>query len=277
MKPIYSIEVDNEDVQYSALLGWEKLGEFKASIKEKLQFVPTQLASVKINLYKGNQLLVNHIKFGGEFDNSIVDLKLQSSSVLGLPIFVNFTDIANPITDEEDFTIETVIEQSAIYSPEICETIVRQTHFSLLKDQQGTEMIVEVKGPGCEEWKRAENSLTQPTMQMTFVPRSRLTGRASVKFLNIATDDSNRRAGLYINNLTISEQLIGENIKVIGIDGSAIRRFITLDGRDVESMQGDGLFIPNGQDSKSIVNITFSPEGIIDLVGSPTYDFQLIV
>lgn len=275
IKPFYNIDIDNENVQYSALLGWEKLGEFKASIKEKLDFVPTQLASVKLNLYKGNQLLANHIKFGGEFDNSLVDLKLQSSSVLELPIFVNFTDIANPITDEEDFTIETVIEQSAIYSPEICETIVRQTHFSLLKDQQGTEMIVEVKGPGCEEWKRAENSLTQPTMQMTFVPRSRLTGRASVKFLNIATDDSNRRAGLYINNLTISEQLIGENIKVIGIDGSAIRRFITLDGRDVESMQGDGLFIPNGQDSKSIVNITFSPEGIIDLVGSPTYDFQL--
>lgn len=275
VKPAYIIDIDHEEVQYSASLGWEQLAAFVASIREDLAYVPTQLAKVKLNLYKGEQLLTNYIKFGGELDSNTISIKLHRSSFLRIPIMVNFTDIANPVNDEEDFTIETIIEQSAIYSPEVCETIVRQTHFTLLKDQQGTEMIVEVKRPGCEEWKMVDNSQTQPTIRMTFVPRSRLTGRASVKILNIATDNSNRQAGLYINNLTITEQLIDENIKVIGIDGSAIRRFISLDGRDVESMQGVGLFIPNGHDSKSIVNITFSPEGIVDLVGSPTYNFQL--
>lgn len=275
IKPFYGIYVENEEVQYSASLGWETLGSFVASIKENFSFVPTQLATVRLNLYKANHLLPNNIKFGAKVNNSVADIRTSKASTVELPILVNFTDISNPISNEEDFTIETIIEHSAVYSPEVRETIVRQTHFKLLKDQQGTEMIVEVRGPGCADWVKINNGRTQPTMRMNFVPRSRLTGRTNVKLINIATDNSNKKSGLYVKNLTITEQLTEENIQVIGIDGSALQRFVCIDGSDVEDMQADGIFIPNGMDSNTVINITFNPENIIDLVGSPTYDFKL--
>ena len=275
VKPFYKISLDNEEIQYLSSLGWEQLGDFIAYVVEDLSFVPAQLATIKLNLYRGDQQLAGHIKFGGDHDSDTINIELLRASVEKLPIMVNFTDIANPIADEEDFTIEAIIEQSAIYSPEVCETIVRQTHFTLLKDQQGTELVVEVKGPGCLDWFRAENSRTLPKMQMVFVPRSRLTGRANVKLSNIATDNSNRRAGLHVKNLTIIERLVDENVQVIGTDGRAIRSFISIDGRDVEAMRSEGLFIPNGTDAKTVINVTFSPERIIDLIGSLTYDFQL--
>ena len=275
IKPTYRFNLEKDEVQYLASLGWEQLGHLTAFVSDNLSFVPTQLATIKLNLYKGSQQLANHIKFGGGLNSESVDIRLDKATSNEMPIMVNFTDIANPRTDQEDFTIEAIIEQSAIYSPEICETIVRQTHFTLLKDKQGTEMIVEVKGPGCAEWIRAENSRTQQTMQMKFVPRSRLTGRVGVKLSNIATDNSNKRAGLYIRNLTMTEQLMDENVQVIDTNGSAMRHFVSIEGQDVETMKTDCLFIPNGQNKKTIIYVTFSPERIADLVGSSSFDFQL--
>ena len=201
-------------------------------------------------------------------------MKAGKRNVVKLPIYIDFTTIPNPITEDEDYTIETHIVLSASYSPEVKETILKQTHFKLLKDQQGTELRVSIQIPE-EEPVLCDNERSFPAIPMSFVPRSRLMGQVDVILQNIATDNSNRNSGLYIKNLTLTEELLGD-IKVLGEGNSILNRFISIDGAGVDSMNSaDGLFIPNGPDASTTIHVAFNPSCIVDILNSRNYDFRI--
>lgn len=273
VKPHFAIDLDEDEIQYTSSLKKEKIGVFAAWLNENFRFTPNQLARVSVELFKGDKELPGIISFG-ENNKSNITIKGGKQNVAKLPIFVDFTTIPNPIKDEEDYTIETSIVLSAYYSPEVKETILKQTHFKLLKDQQGTELRISVQMPE-KEAVLCEGERSFPAIPMNFVPRSRLMGQVDVILSNIATDNSNRNSGLYIKNLTLSETISGD-VKVIGEDNSILNHFISIDGSGVDAMNSvDGLFIPNGSNAKTVIHISFNPSGIVDLLNSRNYNFQI--
>lgn len=273
VKPHFAIDLEEDEIQYTSSLTKEKIGVFAAWLNENFRFTPNQLARVYVKLFKGNKELPGIISFG-EGNKSDITIKGGKQNVAKLPIFVDFTTIPNPIKDEEDYTIETSIVLSAYYSPEVKETILKQTHFKLLKDQQGTELRVSVQIPE-KDAMLCEGDRSIPAIPMNFVPRSRLMGQVDVILSNIATDNSNRNSGLYIKNLTLSENISGD-VKVIGEDNSILNHFISIDGSGVEAMNSvNGLFISNGSNAKTVIHISFNPSGIVDLLNSRNYNFQI--
>jgi hypothetical protein len=273
VKPSMAIDLNEDEIQYSASLKNENIGVFAAWLDENFKFTPDQLADVSLKLFKGDLELPGIISFG-ESNKSHLTIKGGRENVVKLPIYVDFTTIPNPIMDEEDFTIETSIVLSAYYSPEVKETVLKQTHFKLQKDQQGTELRVSVKIPD-KEVVFGEGDRSFPAIPMNFVPRSRLMGQVDVILSNIATDKSNTKSGLYIKNLTLIENIVGD-VKIIGADNKILNDFISIDGAGVNAMNSsDGLFIPNGVDSKTIIHISFNPSGIVDVLNSKNYNFQI--
>lgn len=273
VKPHFAIDLDDDEIQYSSSLNKEKIGVFAAWLNEDFNFTPNQLASISVKLFKGDKELPGIISFGDDNKSDII-IKGGKQNVVTLPINVDFTTIPNPIKDEEDYAIETSIVLSAYYSPEVKETVLKQTHFKLLKDQQGTELRVSVQIPE-KEAVLCEGERSIPAIPMNFVPHSRLMGQVDVILSNIATDNSNKNSGLYIKNLTLIENIFGD-VKVIGDDNSILNHFITIDGAGVDAMNSiDGLFIPNGSNAKTVIHISFNPSGIVDLLNSRNYNFQI--
>ena len=100
-------------------------------------------------------------------------------------------------------------------------------------------------------------------------------GQVDVILQNIATDNSNHESGLYIKNLSLTEELVGD-ITVLGENNSILDRFITIDGAGVDAMNtSEGLFIPNGPNAHSIIRVSFNPSGIIDLLNCKSYNFKI--
>ncbi|MBQ8361209.1 MAG: hypothetical protein IJX44_04585 [Bacteroidaceae bacterium] len=273
VKPYFAFDIDNEEIQYSASLKKEKIGVFAAWLDEEFKFTPEQIASVSLKLYQGRNELPGLISLGEE-NLSKIQIKAGKRNVVKLPIMVDFTTIPNPITEEEDYTIEALIVLSASYSPEVKETILKQSHFRLLKDLQGTELRVSMQIPEREPIL-CDNERSFPAIPMSFVPRSRLMGQVDVILQNIATDNSNQESGLYIKNLSLTEELVGD-ITVLGENNSILDRFITIDGAGVEAMNtSEGLFIPNGPNAHSIIRVSFNPSGIVDLLNCKSYNFKI--
>lgn len=273
VKPHFAFDIDNEEIQYSSSLKKEKIGVFAAWLDEEFKFTPEQIASVSLKLYQGRNELPGLISLGEE-NFSKIQIKAGKRNVVKLPIMVDFTTIPNPITEEEDYTIEALIVLSASYSPEVKETILKQSHFRLLKDLQGTELRVSIQIPEREPIL-CDNERSFPAIPMSFVPRSRLMGQVDVILQNIATDNSNQESGLYIKNLLLTEELVGD-ITVLGENNSILDRFITIDGAGVEAMNtSEGLFIPNGPNAKSVIRVSFNPSGIVDLLNCKSYNFKI--
>lgn len=274
VKSQYEIDVEDENIQYDASLSRERVGDFVAWLNEPFKFTPKQKSTILLKLYKGTQELPGLISFEDGSNKTSIEIKANRNNLVKKPIYIDFTTIPNPFDNEEDFTIEALIESSAYYSPEIKETILKQKHFKLLKDQQGSELRVETIHTENGNSINSDGNSTSSVL-MNFVPRSRLKQDVLVILKNIATDNSNAKSGIYIKNLTLSESLL-DDVRVVGEDNTQLHSFITFDGIDVDSMiSGKGLFIPNGQDAKTIIKVSFNPANIVDVHNSNNYDFKI--
>lgn len=275
VKPQFAIDLEEDEIQYSSTLGREEIGTFAAWLNEELMFTPSQLATVKIKLFKGNQDLSHLISFSDGDREAGLRIKRSRSNVKKLPVFIDFSPIANPVDDEETYTIQTEIEIANAFSPEVKQPpLLQQTQFKLKKDQQGTELNVTLR-QGSDRPIPLNKQRALPPIEMKFVPRSRLTAQASVIISNIATDNSNPSAGLYVKNLTLSE-LLTSDVTVVGENNIRLDHFISIDGAHVEAMNSSrGHFIPNGPNAGTEIRLTFNPSGIVDLINSSNYDFQI--
>ncbi len=279
-KAQYKIYVENDQVQYASTLGKVKVGTLAIWLDEEFKFTPDQLASVNVQLFRGDQA-INGIVSLSEGDDirgrNNMRISPGRDNVVRTSVYVDFTTVSNPLKEKETYTIQTSIVLSAAYSPEVKETILDQAQFDLLKDLQGTELKVFLEtDPGDGQTKRelCDNSRTL-TIPLDFVPRSRLSKFATVVLSNMATDKSNPRAGLHIKNLTLSELLL-EDVDVIGVDNKKIAQFVDIDGARLTDMSSsNGLFIPNGPNAKTELTVSFDPSRIADLQRSQDYNFRV--
>ena len=275
VKPKFRIHLPEENIQYTSALKKQEVGLLAIWLEEPFLFTPDQLAAIDLKLYKGTQECSQYISFTDDTASKTLIVKRDKKNVISLPVFVDFTYINNPIGEKEDYTIEATIVTSPAYSPEIKETSLIQQHFKLLKDQQGTELKIFVKRSSDKKPVLCDGAISSIPVSMSFVPRSRLSKQISVIISNIATDNSNPQAGLYIKNLTLTENIQNE-VAVIGEGNKYITHFINMDGPDISDMNStDGLFIPNKENAQTLVNISFNPSAIADLQNSKNYDFQI--
>ena len=279
-KAQYKIYVENGQVQYASTLGKVEVGTLAVWLDEKFKFTPDQLASVNVQLFRGDQTVNGIVSLSEDDDKrerNNMRIRPGRDNVVRTPVYVDFTTVSNPLAEKETYTIQTSIVLSAAYSPEVRETILDQAQFDLLKDLQGTELKVFLEtDPGDGQAKRelcdGGRALAIP---LNFVPRSRLTKSATVILSNMATDKSNPRAGLHIKNLTVSELLL-DDVTVIGVDNKIITQFVDIDGARMTDMSSSkGLFIPNGPDAKTELTVSFDPSRIADLQRSQDYDFRV--
>lgn len=274
IKPTFAIDLNDEEIQYASSLKNERIGTLASWINEDFRFTPNQLATVSIKLYQDHRELPGLITFADKQTSVDLCIKHGRSNVIKTPIFVDFTNISNPLANEEDYTIETSIVISNAYSPEVKETLLKQTHFKLLKDLQGTELKFYLQLPDSEAML-CDLGRNVPAVPLHFVPRSRLMGQAKLILANIATDNSNPRAGLYIKNLTLTETVL-DNAAVLDENGLPLTRFVKIDGPGVEAMHSPGgLFIANGTNARTAITISFNPSAIVDVVRAPNYDFRI--
>lgn len=274
IRPNFAIDIEDEEIQYISSLEKMKVGTVAAWIEEDIKYVPEQLAKITLKLFKNGTDMSDVISFNDGNRQKDIKIKGGRTHVITLPVFVDFSNISNPMSKMDDFTIETTIVFSPSYSPEVRETMLKQEHFNLLKDMQGTELKTYVKiGEGNDTlYEFGKNA---PVVPMKFVPRSRLMGRVAITLSNLASDNSNRAAGLYIKNITLSER-ITDGIRIINGDRDSIDHLLHLDGAGIDAMNSpEGLFIPNGTDSKTILYLTFNPSEIVDVINTTNYSFKI--
>lgn len=275
--PQFDVDLEEENIPYSSSLATEQVGLLAAWIDEPFSFVAQQLATVSVRLYRGDRQLPGLVTLGspdadGKPSHTVnLTLRPGRANLVKLPLYIDFTTIPNPVQAEEDFTIEQTVVISPSYSPEVRRTEQYQTHFRLLKDMQGTELKIVAVDNGIEAL--CESGLDVPTF--AFVPGTKLTKPIKLRLMNIATDKSNPRAGLYIKNLTVSEAIQGR-ARVVDSNNEFLHTFITMDGPQLQRLNSEqGLFIPNGPDAATTINLLFNPTRIADVYDAPTYDFQV--
>ena len=275
VKPSFEFSLQNDEIQYSSSLKNEKVGTLASWVEQPFLFTPKQLATVSIKLFQGKKELPGLMSFADGSAKKKLEIGAGRKNVIGLPLYVDFSGISNPVDDQEVYTIEAVIVQSPAYSPNVKETIIRRWEFTLVKDQQGTELKVYTQKIGDVVTIPYVMGATQP-FSYSLTPRSHMRPQVLVSLDNLATDDSNPRAGIYIKNLTISDAVQG-NVRVIGEGNTTLEHFVTVDGSDIEAAKSAaGLFIPNGIGKKTQIEVSFHPSKIIDLIGSVNYDFKVL-
>lgn len=271
IQPQFEINL-KETIQYSSSLKRIKVGEIASWVDEDFLFTPNQNAKISLKLLCGENEVSSLISFENKKSEKSICISHGRKNVITLPLFVDFTNIANPISDEEKYIIEASIEHSQAYSPNVKRTILIHGSFSLQKDQQGTELCVYV-----DEGKQVNNGHHIHLPLFKFLPKSRLIKPLKITLSNIATDDSNKRAGIYIRNLTIKSALSDENVTIIGVDGTYPQHLIDISGASVEKMRGpEGYFIPNGINQKEELTMSFIPTSIVDVIGCKNYNFDIL-
>lgn len=270
IQPQFELDLD-ESIQYSSILKRQRVGVVAAWVDEDFLYTPDQNARITLKLYRNGKELSDLVSFQeGEVGKNI-RIKHGRQNVITLPLIVDFTTIANPISDEDKYTIEASVEHSQAYSPNVKRTILTQGSFALKKDQQGTELCVSVEGV---EQVSNEHTLHLPLFK--FLPKSRLIKPLKITLSNIATDNSNKHAGIYIKNLTIKSALSDEGVTIIGEDGVQPQRLVNISGASAEKMRSpEGCFIPNGINQKEELVMSFMPTSIVDVVGCRNYDFEI--
>ncbi len=278
-RPRFTIDINDEEIQYSSSLGCVQIGTFAAWSDHDFHFTPHFITQASVKLFCQGKDLSKHIWFGNpEAEDAAktvgFTVKQGRRNVVSIPVYMDFTDISNPVKPKEKYSVECGVSYAPVYSPEVKERAVCQGAFTLLKDLQGTELKTYV-ATEADGLKPYEASAPAPAVRMNFAPGSRLMGQASVILSNIATDTSNPRAGLHICNLMLAERLQG-NVRVVNKEGDTLHRFLHTEGSAVDSMKtAEGFFLPNGADAKTKVKIKFNPSEIADLAESDNFDFTV--
>lgn len=269
--------LNEDEIQYSSSLKRENVGEIGAWIAEEFSYTPSQECRMSLKLFRDDKEVPGLLSFEDGTAACAFTLKPGKKNVQKLPIFIDFTTIANPVTEKEKYRIETTVYTSPSYSPNKRDSKVITTPFTLRKDLQGTELCVFTCSAGSQEKQYHPNtSVVSDTLR--FIPGTPITTNIAVKLANIATDDTNPKAGLTICNMTLTEEVLN-NVSV-QYGGTKRNHVLTsVDGRDLDAMKtAKGLFIPNGHNAFTMLKAVFNPTSIRNIYNAadPTsYDLQV--
>lgn len=276
IKPRFALALEKNKIQYNSLLRIYKIGELVTWTDEEYSYTPSVNIDVNLKLYCNNEIRNNILFFEDKSTQVVTIVKPSRKNLQRFSVYLDFSKISNPIQSEIKFTIESTIVQSMVYSPEVKQRSVELEGFSILKDQQGTELNVVVTNLLTNDSQIVTSSENHNIQTFNFVPSSRMMAQIAVDFNNIATDSSNPYAGLLIKNLTVSESVL-DGVRILGENNLEINSFINISGDEHESFNSnEGLFIKNGENARATIYVSFDPSRIKDIIPTNSgYQFQL--
>lgn len=209
------------------------------------------LPRVKVGLGNDANLCVNKLVSSIENIDGIEDF-LPSR----YKIFMNFSDIPNPIDDvKEIFNIRVNGSYALSYDTDLQKPFRHSKSFDLMKDQQGTEISVRVDGSLV---KVGETFNAQP---YKFIPGSAFCCESVVDLGNIATDTS-RGGCLRIQGVSLFTSISSDNVNVYDANSRMvdINTMVKLGGDLYDEIKEDGYIdILNGNSAPHQIKVLFDP------------------
>lgn len=232
------------------------------------------------DVQKGEAGSCPRVRVGKSNDNSLFVKKILSKRVNvdgkidympeRFPVYMDFSDILNPLTSFEKFTIKVDGSWALSYSPDILNPVTAVKEFRLMKDTQGTELRVSIEN------KAVDNGAPMPLKRFSFIPGDSFQSQVRMKLSNIATDSS-RGGSLKISLPRITSSLDREGMMLFDSRRRSvdINEIITLQGDSYEEMYDRGfLIIKNGEGAEQELLIHFDPHKLFSLHPAGTFDFR---
>lgn len=270
------IEIENleDEFQYRYDMGTQQLCDIVVRQPEqaKYHFTPKQKMRLRLELKRNGSTkdITNRLHLVNAQGGISEEFELREE--VRIPVFVDFSEFTNPADDSEDYIVVPKVDVYACHSPqELKPQAFENIEFELLKDPQGTELQIDTQ---CGDGQRKAYEQTRDGIraQLDFVPRSTVGLSATLFLKNLATDRSNRKAGLRIKNLRVSHQLVSEGVTLIDTKGLGLNenlsKLFELKGNYVEDLlSGKEVFVSNGVDSEAKIILKFTPSNIKKVAG----------
>lgn len=265
------LKVSKKGISYSSQTKEFNIGSLVSWTEEEFAYTPdVYFNQIQIGLFDEKKDLSNliYFKIGGSQCQSIKFTQKPSKKLLQrFPIYLDVASIGNPIEEVKKFTISLRAKYSFPYSPEIIQPMTeKMEEIIVLRDGQSAELKVWV---GDEVDKRGEyisNGSVSHFSRYDFTPHTKMQRLVKVRLQNMATDSSTNNAGVVIRNLKINDT-VTNNVRITNDKDDVIKEFSTVVGDNRAQLSSvEGLFLANGNNSQSILNVLFNPYNIADVI-----------
>lgn len=272
VKPRFAINLEKETIKYNSQLSELKIGEIVTWIDESYLYTPKLNIDTRIGIFDGTSDMgdVLFFKEGGrrvQEWNGL--LKPSRKELRRFEMYIDLSRISNPIEEEKCLTIENKSKFSVEYSPEIIQPLAELTEQIIIKrDGQSAELKVMIGDDVDDTLNYMDNGKNINVSEFSFTPKSKMQRQLTIALVNAATDGSLKQAGVIIRNFSISDSVCND-VKVLDDKGKIMSMFTTIDGDDWEQLNSNGgLFLKNGKDSITSLDLTFNPAQIAEVVGT---------
>lgn len=277
---------ENYPLQFKAGIGKQKIGSLAVLLPNTLKYAPKVDLNVKLKVYDENQHEVPDfivIKFEDQQLTSIREHDLstkvlkngKATKVRQYDIYLDIDKIANPMEDIAKYTILGDCEYKYSYDKVFKPMRGVSQSIGILKDKQGTELVVDVMYKGMNMNTRSSHSWDIPRIDFT---ASNLTYPVKFYIRNKATDTTRRGAGLVISNFQVRSNA-SENVTLYDKyqEVCTVNHVVTLNGQDPQLETRQGIIVANGENSMTSFSVNFTPQDIYSIrrEGQKVYDFAI--
>lgn len=277
---------ENNPLQYKSGIGVQKIGSLVLLLPNTLKYAPTVDFNSKLTVYdKDHQEMSDFlvVKSKGQVIPCVEERNLKTQTlkngkatmVRAYDIFLDVDKIKNPMEEIAKYTISCDCEYKYSYEGVFKPMSPVVQPVDILKDKQGTELLVNVAYRDNEIKSGNDNSWNVPKIEFT---ASNLTYPVKFYLRNKATDISRAGAGLVISNLQIRSITPG-NVVLFDKNQATcpISQVVTLNGQDPMIETRQGIVVANGEDSMTSFSINFTPQDIytIRCEGNKIYNFTI--
>lgn len=273
VKPYFAINIEKTTIQYNSQLSEVKIGEIVAWIEEAYKYTPKLNIETKIGIFNGTTDM-GDVLFFKNMDGSRTQewkdlLKPSRKELQRFEMYIDLSRISNPIEETECLTIENHSKFSVEYSPEIIQPLAELTEqLTIKRDGQSAELKVMIGDDVDDTLTFMDDGKNIQISEFSFTPNSKMQRQLTIGLANAATDGSVKQAGVIIRNFSISDSVCND-IKVLDANGKTQSMFTTIDGDNWEELNSlGGLFLKNGKDSFTSLDLTFNPSRIAEVVGT---------
>lgn len=273
VKPYFAINIEKTTIQYSSQLSEVKIGEIVAWIEEAYKYTPKLNIETKIGIFNGTTDM-GDVLFFKNMDGSRTQewkdlLKPSRKELQRFEMYIDLSRISNPIEETECLTIENHSKFSVEYSPEIIQPLAELTEqLTIKRDGQSAELKVMIGDDVDDALTFMDDGKNIQISEFSFTPNSKMQRQLTIGLANAATDGSVKQAGVIIRNFSICDSVCND-IKVLDANGKTQSMFTTIDGDNWEELNSlGGLFLKNGKDSFTSLDLTFNPSRITEVVGT---------
>lgn len=272
VKPCFAINIEKTSLQYNSQHSEMKIGEIVTWIEESYQYTPKLNIDTRIGIFDGTSDM-GDVLFFKEGERRVQEwkglLKPSRKELRRFEMYIDLSRISNPIEEEKCLTIENRSKFSVEYSPEIIQPLAELTEQLIIKrDGQSAELKVMIGDDVDDTLNYMDNGKNVNVSEFSFTPKSKMQRQLTIELINAATDGSLKQAGVIIRNFSISDSVCND-VKVLDDKDKMMSMFTTIDGDDWERLNSNGgLFLKNGKDSFTSLDLIFNPAQIAEVVGT---------